>query len=440
VSEKVARNSPCPCRSGKRYKDCCGLIGAIVRGAPESEKKRPESLLFEALAAQQARNLVVAETLYRKALEALPDHPDGLHMLGVVRMELGAPHEAANLIFRALDLTQWQIASYRHNLGLALSKLSAGNAPQGITALARAYRTEKRAHSVSVTKPLVSVVLPSYNHNRFLTQAVESVFSQTYREIEIIAIDDGSNDGSVETLHALRAQSPFPFHLSCRENRGASVTLNEAVAIAKGQWIQPLNSDDRLAPSRIATLLEDVAGAGADWGFAGVTCIDADSEGIDPLRDTRVFEFRCSQSQITLDETISECFLTRNPAISTGNLFFKIDLFKAIDGFAELRYHHDWDFCLRAQRVSEPVYSPPQTYQYRFHEANTISEQNAAKQREIDTIMRQHLDLLFDVTPVNPWSPSYETRGVALLARILSSGLGALVSPDRLRALTKSLM
>lgn len=98
-------------------------------------------------------------------------------------------------------------------------------------------------------KPLVTVIIVSYNHEDYVTQAINSVLSQTYKSIELIVIDDGSKDRSVEKI--LKLKDKFSFKFITRKNRGLAVTLNEAVNLSKGLYIAALASDDYYLPKRI---------------------------------------------------------------------------------------------------------------------------------------------------------------------------------------------
>src|SRR5579864_4898833 len=93
--------------------------------------------------------------------------------------------------------------------------------------------------------PLVSVVLPSYNHRRFVSSAIRSVYRQTYRPIELIIIDDGSTDRSAETIREFLDTTLPPagisVHFSTRKNRGAHATINEGIEKASGDYIAILN-------------------------------------------------------------------------------------------------------------------------------------------------------------------------------------------------------
>ncbi len=97
--------------------------------------------------------------------------------------------------------------------------------------------------------PLVTVIIPSYNHEKYVTKAIKSVFSQTYKNIELIVIDDGSIDHSAKKILELKKRYPFKF--LARKNKGLASTLNEAINLAKGVYISVLASDDYYLPQRI---------------------------------------------------------------------------------------------------------------------------------------------------------------------------------------------
>lgn len=103
-------------------------------------------------------------------------------------------------------------------------------------------------------KPLVSVVIPSYNHKKYIKQAVLSVINQTYKNIELIVIDDGSEDGSKEILTALSQTHHFQF--ISRSNKGLIHTLNEALEFASGEYFTMLGSDDYFKENKIEVQIE----------------------------------------------------------------------------------------------------------------------------------------------------------------------------------------
>lgn len=119
--------------------------------------------------------------------------------------------------------------------------------------------------ALSSERPLVSVILTSYNYERFLAQAVGSVFSQTYRPLELIAIDDGSTDSSPEILGTMSADSPIPFRFILQENRGQAAAWNRAFLEVRGEIVCFLDSDDYWSPAKVETMvrfIQDCAGRG----------------------------------------------------------------------------------------------------------------------------------------------------------------------------------
>lgn len=99
--------------------------------------------------------------------------------------------------------------------------------------------------------PLVSVIVPSYNHAKYVEQTIVSVLNQTYKNIQLIVIDDGSKDDSVELI--CRLQQKYNFEFVSQENLGVAATLNRGIKeFAKGKYIAVLASDDYWGSDKIA--------------------------------------------------------------------------------------------------------------------------------------------------------------------------------------------
>jgi glycosyltransferase involved in cell wall biosynthesis len=102
--------------------------------------------------------------------------------------------------------------------------------------------------------PLVSVILPVFNGGRHLEPAVRSVLDQDHRAIEVIAIDDGSTDGSLKVLQRL-ASADRRLRVVSRENRGLVATLNEGLGLARSDFIARMDADDISYPARLSRQL-----------------------------------------------------------------------------------------------------------------------------------------------------------------------------------------
>ena len=224
-----------------------------------------------------------------------------------------------------------------------------------------------------MTAPLVSVLMPAYNHERYVSAAVASVLGQTHANLELIAIDDASSDGTWDVLSSIRDDRVLLHrHTS---NQGAHASLNEAIEKAQGDYVTILNSDDIYAPTRLAQMLAKSPGAGKDW-FAFSDVVFIDEAGESALTHPRAEEYadlcdRCTRLRSPV------WFLAGNPAISTSNFLISRSLLNKVGDFAPLRFTHDWDWALRACRHVVPAWVHEPLLSYRVHPSSTLAEGDA---------------------------------------------------------------
>ena len=126
--------------------------------------------------------------------------------------------------------------------------------------------------------PLVSVILPVYNGAEFLGSALESALSQTNRHLEIIAIDDGSTDGTpaVLDLYALRDSR---IRVLTQAHGGVARARNRGIAEAHGNFIAPLDADDLWEPTKIDRQMQRMLAAGNETGFVYPRWVWIDASG-----------------------------------------------------------------------------------------------------------------------------------------------------------------
>ncbi len=393
--------------------------------------------MSDALAAQVSKDLQKAERIYREVVSMAPDVPDALHMLGVLRFEQGDCKEAARLILQALDLTAWRFPTFRYNLGLVIAKAYREQAEHDRDMVLRRLSPPSRRENPATNsaQPTVAVVVPCYNHARFIERAIESVFSQTYRQIELVVIDDGSTDGSMEISRRVLADSPFPCRFVARDNYGATATINEGIALSSAPFINLLNSDDWFSDDRIALMVEHVAAIGAHWGFSETAYVDERDRPVDPRLDKRAGALFAIADAASRRATVGFSFLGGNAAISSGNLFFSRALFQRVGAFVSLRYNHDWEFGLRAIRVAEPEFVPAPTYYYRLHDSNTISGAiRDGGMSEANLLLAEFFRWASnEKASANPLAPTMQTWGMYFVCSCLSNGWAGLFEPETLR-------
>ncbi|MGK0390344.1 MAG: glycosyltransferase involved in cell wall biosynthesis [Maribacter sp.] len=102
-----------------------------------------------------------------------------------------------------------------------------------------------------MSNPLVSVIMPVYNGERYLSEAIESILNQTYENIEFIILDDGSTDASPRILSDFELHDKRIQVHSFKENRGIIDVLNEGITLAKGEYLARMDADDISLPTRL---------------------------------------------------------------------------------------------------------------------------------------------------------------------------------------------
>jgi glycosyltransferase involved in cell wall biosynthesis len=141
------------------------------------------------------------------------------------------------------------------------------------------------------SEPLVTVLIPSYNHEKFVGISIESLQKQTYKNLQIIIIDDCSTDDSVNKIKPYLLDPRIQL-ITRTKNIGSSYSSNEGIALAKGKYFCMLSSDDVFVPEKIrmqVDLLEKDSRLGAVFSMAGF--IDERGESLELRSPFRFFEY-----------------------------------------------------------------------------------------------------------------------------------------------------
>jgi glycosyltransferase involved in cell wall biosynthesis len=121
-------------------------------------------------------------------------------------------------------------------------------------------------------QPLVSVIVPCFNHGCFLQECTESITSQQYEKLEVIVVDDASTDpATLAVLTELEATDNLRVVYQ-RQNKGPSAARNRGIAEARGRYILPVDADNILLPNAIAKLVEQIQSAGETVGYIYPNC------------------------------------------------------------------------------------------------------------------------------------------------------------------------
>jgi glycosyltransferase involved in cell wall biosynthesis len=224
-------------------------------------------------------------------------------------------------------------------------------------------------------KPLVSVVIPAYNHERFIGAGIDSVLNQTMSDLELIIVDDGSTDN---TAGVIKAYDDPRISYTWQENQDAYNTINRGMGMAQGQYISILNSDDVYTTDRFEKCLQHIQKTGADVVFSDVIPIDDEGRSLDEPgfgwnlwhQKNRNYYFQHNSDEYT-------GFLNGNYMVTTSNLFMTHEAVQKTGDFTSLRYLHDYDYIFRLMLACPGKVSylhDAQLLYYRIHGGNTLSE------------------------------------------------------------------
>lgn len=254
--------------------------------------------------------------------------------------------------------------------------------------------------------PLVSIILPSYNHELFIETCIKSVVAQTYQNIEVIIIDDGSKDRTPEIVSQLLAElNDSRVQFIAQENMGPSQTINKAVRLSSGELVTILNTDDAYYENRIEELVNAWTTTKADFIFTKVKHVDQNGS---PLHSTHPHKkwYDKSLMNLFLEPSVGFALLKDNSAVTTGNFFFTRALFDNLNGFSEKRVAHDLDFILRATLLTEPHFINSELMIYRVHGNNDIIRSAHLIKPEIESIISNFFFLQFSTQVQNPLAPA----------------------------------
>lgn len=242
------------------------------------------------------------------------------------------------------------------------------------------------ASAHSAPEASVSVVIPLYNHARFIAETLGSAMTQGTVLREIIVVDDGSIDDSLATARLL-AQNDDRIVVWSQPNQGAHAAINHGMARATGEFIAILNSDDVYEPGRLDALASLLAASPkSDLVASGLSFVDAQSRPVEDAWYEQAFARHDGEGDPSL------ALVNGNFLMTTSNFVFRRSLVERIGGFRNLRYAHDLDFLLRILAYSGAIeIDARRLMRYRRHENNTINEQHAKVRAEWAVVSAVHL-------------------------------------------------
>lgn len=134
---------------------------------------------------------------------------------------------------------------------------------------------------------LVSVITPVYNAEKYIEPAIQSVISQDYKDIEIVLVDDCSNDKSEIIIKNLQKQYSNIVYYRQEQNKGAGAARNKALELARGQYVAFLDSDDIWKSAKLSKQISKMKAENSAFSYAAIEMIDANGKMIKGKRNIK---------------------------------------------------------------------------------------------------------------------------------------------------------
>lgn len=219
-----------------------------------------------------------------------------------------------------------------------------------------------------------SIIIPCYNHAQYLSDAIDSAKAQTYEDIEIIVVDDGSTQDLSPVMHKYRQDVDW-IHYYRQENQGLSSARNNGIANASGEWILPLDSDDKIHRTFVAKAIQANSDIVSSW-----------------LKFFGTYDSTWSPDP----QPSPESFLSRNQ-INCCSMFRK-EMWKKLGGYDEGMRDgfEDYEFWIRATKAGYKVVVLQEAlFFYRKHGRSMIDMALTKKDKIVKYMKTKHPDLRY---------------------------------------------
>jgi alpha-1,3-rhamnosyltransferase len=210
--------------------------------------------------------------------------------------------------------------------------------------------------------PLVSVVIPVLNAAKFVRAAILSVLEQSFRDLELIVINDGSNDGTEEVIErTLKEHDDDRATFISRENKGVCRTLNEGLSLSKGKYFAYLGADDIWQVRKLEIQMAELERTNFEAVYSDCWVIDSQGNIVSRYGDQ--YPYRGGS---IYEDIVWSRFQPASPTV-----LFKRDAIESVGRFNETHIAEDRDLWLRIAKSYKVAYVDEALAYYRVHDSNT---------------------------------------------------------------------
>lgn len=236
--------------------------------------------------------------------------------------------------------------------------------------------------------PLISILIPLYNHERYIVQCLDSVLADPYPAKEILIIDDGSRDGSADLVRQWYdgkwGAFSGRFELLSRENRGITRTLNELVGMAGGEFVAIVASDDYLLPGGLQVRLDYLLAHRDRMAVFG-DCLVVDENSVQ-THQSGVSGFHRGRKTHLSHERLVNYELVFHWCVPGPVFMGRRELYREIGGYSERLAVEDWDFYLRLAARDWVGFVDRPVAAYRVHSQSYSRSPDKSRSYNVSTL------------------------------------------------------
>ncbi|MHC5752547.1 MAG: glycosyltransferase [Nostoc sp.] len=253
------------------------------------------------------------------------------------------------------------------------------------------------------SNPLISVTMTTYNHEKYIGEAVESVLNQTYKNFELIIVNDGSNDKTDEIIRKFRDERITYIY---QENQGTSSAINRAILDSKGEYIAFMSGDDICYPHRLETQYNYLVTSQNKVVFSWVDFIDENSQII---TDSHFAENFFNHPNKTRSEVLRDFFFNGNYInAATGFICRELILDAGLFNLASIQLQ-DFEMWLKLLKKYELFILNEKLIKYRIRSANA-NLSSASNQARSNFELSQIYKNIFNDVPIAIFKESFSNQ------------------------------
>ncbi|WP_182299466.1 glycosyltransferase family 2 protein [Cohnella cholangitidis] len=228
-------------------------------------------------------------------------------------------------------------------------------------------------------KKLVSIIIPIYNGERYIEETIRNVLNQTYTELEVLCIIDGTTD---ESANIIRRLGDDRVKIVMQENSGATRTRNRGLSMATGEFILFLDQDDVIKPEFIELTVREIIRTNSSGVAVNGHLIDSDGKIIRRM-------YRVNKPKLTL-----KSLLKGNQMYTPSQVLLRREKLAEIGAFdVKADQADDWDMWIRHARSGKLVFLDRYLMGYRMHDANQSLNRDKMLRSELHIVERKLADI-----------------------------------------------